>query len=364
MLSDLHIENIAIIEKLDIGFDRGFHVLTGETGAGKSIIIDAINMVLGERASRDLVRSGAGKAFVSALFCGMPPAVLLALEPMGIFAGEDGTLLLERELSSDGRSACRINGRPVGLAALKEAGRSLVNIHGQHDSQALLQPEKHILSLTGLPQQGDSGLVHTSLPRILEIRREISELEQGEEKKKRLADLLAYQVDEIERARLVPGEEEELAARRAALSNAEKIMGAVYECLAVLCDGAEGLPPAQELLSSAAAALSRWRGSTGISPRREKSSGYEISARGLRRAFAGRGRRPEFQPRAPGRGRGEAGRDLPAEAEIRGPIDEVLEACEKARAELEGISAAGERKGQLYAELREKTESLGSSPLF
>ena len=140
MLQLLHIENIAVIEEADITFDGGFNALTGETGAGKSIVIDAMGAVLGQRTSRDLIRTGANKAFVSAVFTGVPP--LAALSECGL-APEEGELLLQREIYADGKNACRISGRPVTVAQLRRIGNSLLNIHGQHDGQQLLDEEQH-----------------------------------------------------------------------------------------------------------------------------------------------------------------------------------------------------------------------------
>ena len=140
MLQLLHIENIAVIEEADIAFDSGFNALTGETGAGKSIVIDAMGAVLGQRTSRDLIRTGAGKSFVSAMFTGVPE--LPVLSECGI-AAEDGELLLQREIFADGKNACRVNGRPVTVAQLRRIGGALLNIHGQHDGQQLLDEEQH-----------------------------------------------------------------------------------------------------------------------------------------------------------------------------------------------------------------------------
>ena len=146
MLELLHIENIAIIERADIMFGRGFNALTGETGAGKSIVIDALGAVLGQRTSRELIRTGAEKAFVSAEFSGVP-AEMPGLAETGLSPEEDGTLLLQRELYGDGRNACRVNGRPVTVAQLRRIGAGLLNIHGQHDGQQLLDEEQHLAYL-------------------------------------------------------------------------------------------------------------------------------------------------------------------------------------------------------------------------
>ena len=144
MLQTLHIENIAVIEEADIAFDAGFNALTGETGAGKSIVIDAMGAVLGQRTSRELIRTGAAKAFVSAVFTGVPE--LPVLSECGLHP-EEGELLLQREIYADGKNACRVNGRPVTVAQLRRIGGSLLNIHGQHDGQQLLDEEQHLTYL-------------------------------------------------------------------------------------------------------------------------------------------------------------------------------------------------------------------------
>ena len=144
MLEMLHIENIAIIESTEIVFERGFNALTGETGAGKSIVIDAMSAVLGQRTSRDLIRTGADKAFVSAWFSGIEPSLC---EDLGLVPDEDGNLMLQREIFPDGKNICRVSGRPVTVAVLKALGNRLLNIHGQHDGQQLLDEEQHLLYL-------------------------------------------------------------------------------------------------------------------------------------------------------------------------------------------------------------------------
>ena len=151
MLSLLHIENIAVIERSDIEFGRGFHVLTGETGAGKSIVIDAINALLGERITRDVVRSGAEKAYIAGVFDRLPGEVTALLEELELPPEEDGTLLIQRSLTADGKGNCRINGRPATVSTLRQVGRMLVNIHGQHESYLLLNPNLHINYIDKMP---------------------------------------------------------------------------------------------------------------------------------------------------------------------------------------------------------------------
>lgn len=225
MLELLHIENIAIIEAADIEFAPGFNALTGETGAGKSIVIDSLSAVLGQRTSRELIRTGAEKAFVSAAFSGMAPELT---ETLGIQPEADGTLLLQREIQTDGKNVCRVNGRPVTVGQLRALGARLLNIHGQHDGQQLLDEEQHIVYLDSFGRV--ESLINTYAEKykhFTDIRRQIGALQMDEAEKARRVDTLQYQIEELKRAKLKPGEEEELTARRGMLRNAEKFLDAV-----------------------------------------------------------------------------------------------------------------------------------------
>ena len=241
MLELLHIENIAIIERADIAFGSGFNALTGETGAGKSIVIDALGAVLGQRTSRELIRTGAEKAFVSATFGGVP-AELPGLEENGLAPEEDGTLLLQRELYGDGKNVCRVSGRPVTVAQLRRIGASLLNIHGQHDGQQLLDEEQHLFYLDRF------GRVDAELTAYRErfdawraTKREMDALKMDEAEKARRVDMLHHQIDELERAGLQEGEEETLLARRNILRNGEKFLSAISAADACLNGGDESL---------------------------------------------------------------------------------------------------------------------------
>lgn len=225
MLSLLHIENIALIQSADIRFEPGFNVLTGETGAGKSIVIDSIGAVLGERTSRELIRTGAKSALVTAVFTQVPP--LPWLEENGFPAGEE-ELLLQRELQGDGRNVCRIDGKLVTVAQLRELGRQLLNIHGQHDGQQLLDPASH---LGYLDQFGGCQPLledyQEAYRKWHDIRREMDKLQMDEAERSRRVDTLNYQIQELERAQLKAGEDEELSARRTLLRSAGRLMEAV-----------------------------------------------------------------------------------------------------------------------------------------
>lgn len=225
MLELLHIENIAIIEAADIEFAPGFNALTGETGAGKSIVIDSLSAVLGQRTSRELIRTGADKAFVSAAFSGTVPELT---ETLGIQPEADGTLLLQREIQTDGKNVCRVNGRPVTVGQLRALGARLLNIHGQHDGQQLLDEEQHIVYLDSFGRVESLAITYAEkYKNFTDIRRQIGALQMDEAEKARRVDTLQYQIEELRRAKLTPGEEEELTARRGMLRNAEKFLDAV-----------------------------------------------------------------------------------------------------------------------------------------
>lgn len=225
MLEMLHIENIAIIESTEIAFEKGFNALTGETGAGKSIVIDAMNAVLGQRTSRDLIRTGAEKAFVSAWFSGIDPSIC---EDLGLASDEDGNLMLQREIFPDGKNVCRVGGRPVTVAVLKMLGNRLLNIHGQHDGQQLLDEEQHLLYLDRFGKTENAFNTYTEkYKRLTSIQRQIETLQMDEAEKARRVDTLKYQIEELERAKLRSGEEEKLTARRNLLRNGEKLITAL-----------------------------------------------------------------------------------------------------------------------------------------
>ena len=240
MLELLHIENIAVIEEADIAFRGGFNALTGETGAGKSIVIDAMNAVLGGRTSRDLIRTGTEKAFVSAAFSQVSPS-LAGLQECGVSPDENGELLLQRELTADGKNYCRANGRPLTVAQLRRIGASLLNIHGQHDGVALLDEEQHGAYLDRFGQvDGPMDAYCSAYEKMADLRSQIRALQVDEAEKARRMDSLRYQIKELERAELVPGEEEELNARRNLLRNGEKYIASLAGADEALGGGEDG----------------------------------------------------------------------------------------------------------------------------
>ena len=249
MLSLLHIENIALIESADIRFEPGFNVLTGETGAGKSIVIDSIGAVMGERTSRDLIRTGAFGARVSAVFCALPELEWFAEN--GVGPDENGELMLERELLGDGRNVCRVNGRPLTVSQLKSLGRQLLNIHGQHDGQQLLDPACHLGYLDRFGQNETLLEEYRACySQLGQIGAQIESLRMDEAEKARKMDTLTYQIAELERAQLKPGEDDQLAQRRDLLRNAGKIMEAV-ECAYQALTGGEDGQGAASLIADA-----------------------------------------------------------------------------------------------------------------
>lgn len=253
MLAQLFINNIAVIERASIELDKGFTVLTGETGAGKSIIIDAIHAVLGERTSKELVRTGTDTASVSALFVDLDKDTLKALDEMSIPREEDNSLLIQREIRLEGRSLCKLNGVPATVSMLRELGTRLISIHGQHESYELLSPEVHMTyvdSFGGLEKLLEE--YQESYRKLRRIQQKLESFNTDEGEKARRLDLLRYQIDEMEAADIQPGEREELTRQRDAMRNSEKI-AASLEIVRNLLIGDEN---ANGLLSGVSQAVS------------------------------------------------------------------------------------------------------------
>ena len=254
MLSVLHIENIAVIEQAEILFAGGFNVLTGETGAGKSIVIDAISAILGERTYRDVIRTGANRAFVSAIFTGIPEHAWFSENAVPF---DEQELQVQREIFADGRNVCRVNGRPVSVAALKKLGARLINIHGQHDSQQLFDEENHLVYLDAFARDdAELAAYREAFEQWQAVRREMQKLTMDEAEKLRLVESLQYQIEEIRAAELKPGEEEQLKERRKVLQNAEKLSDCLLAADEALYGG-DASDGAAGLLSNAERALSK-----------------------------------------------------------------------------------------------------------
>ena len=255
MLRELHIKNIAVIEEVTVSFYDGFHVLTGETGAGKSILIDSINMALGERTSKDLIRTGAESAAVDIVF-EVSDIVEKKLNELGI-ESEDGMLYISRQITADGKSRCRINGHMVPLSMLKESSVYLLTIHGQHDNQSLLSPKAHI---EFVDFYGDYGALLTEYrlqySRVLDIRSRLNKLQMNEAEKEHKIDLLSYQINEISSSEIKIGEEEELEDRKSYLTNIEEIVENSNEAYDALY-GSEQESAAYDRISSAVHCLGK-----------------------------------------------------------------------------------------------------------
>lgn len=253
MLSLLHIENIAVIESADISFDRGFNVLTGETGAGKSIVIDAISAILGQRAYRDMIRTGTSKASVRAVFTGVPE--LSWFTENGV--DYDSETIIQREVYLDGKNVCRVNGQLVTVSILHKLGIQLINIHGQHDSASLFDEANHLTFLDDFA--GNEALRESYAEKyaaVDKLRREISRMSMDESEKLRRMETLKYQIEEIEKAGLTSGEDEELEARRKLLQNSEKIAKGINEAVESLYGGDDS-DGAASMLAAAERALAK-----------------------------------------------------------------------------------------------------------
>lgn len=238
MISQICIENIAVIEKTTVDFTEGFNVFTGETGAGKSILIDAINAVMGERFAKELIRNGESKASVTAYFSDLSQQAKSALEDLGYDA--DDELLIYRSISIDGKNVCRLNGKPATVSILKEMSDYLVNIHGQHDNQALLVPSRHINYIDAFGGTEDLLMRYKAeYAAYKKIKRQLDEISKDDSDKKRKAELLRFQIEEIDEADIVVGEEDELIEKRRIIKNSEALVDSLNLAYAALSGGDE-----------------------------------------------------------------------------------------------------------------------------
>ena len=279
MLHNLKIENVAIIESADIYFNDGLNVMTGETGAGKSIIIDSINAVLGERTSRELVRTGCTKASVTATFKTENKNISSVLDELGVENDSDGMLIIRRTISTDGKNSCRINGTPVTVGMLKTLGRELINIHGQHDSQKLLDPESHYVFVDELA--GNAELLseyREKYSELVSLRRHISSLITDDEEKNRKIELLNYQINEIENAQLTAGEMDELRSTKNFYRNIEKIISAVNEAYLLFSgnDETAGVVQGAKMAASRLDAVSEFSADIGENCRLMHDISYQL----------------------------------------------------------------------------------------
>ncbi len=364
MLSELTIHNLAIIDKLNLKFGSGFNVLTGETGAGKSIIIDAVSLLLGGRGEADIVRSGADRAAVEGTFL-LDAEIQAVVNPLlaedGLEGDEPGTLLLGREVRREGRNVCRINGRAVPVKTLEKIGQCLVDIHGQSEHLSLMRVREHVDLLDrygGLWPLRDqaAGLVRD----LRAVRRELTELRRDERELARRVDLLTYQVNEIQAARLHAGEEEELAQERTRLANAEHLTALAGEAYHALYESDEDQASAVDLLQGAARALVglvRHDPSTEALGKTAEALGYQVED--LAESVRSYRDRIEFNPERLNQVEERLGTIRSLQRKYGETIADVLAFAERAGRELETIEHSGERIAELEADEERLLRDLG-----
>lgn len=353
MLQLLHIENIAVIEQADIELGDGLTVLTGETGAGKSIIIDSIGAVMGQRTSRELIRGGAKKGFVSAVFTGLSPELRRELDELELSGDEDDTLHIQRQLSADGKTVCRVNMKPVAAAVLRQLSPYLLNVHGQHDGQRLMDENSHIDFLDGFCGSGKL-LAHyrPSYQKLLALRRQITELDRGEQERLQRLSQLQAEVEEIDNAELRDGEEEDLLARKAWFDNAGQLMDALREAQFAL-DGTDRSDGAAVLAASAASALGRVSEvSPDLAKLAEAAEELKYLAEDLRASVGTQLGRAEFSPSERAMVEERLDELFRLRKRYGATIADVMAYAEQARAELDSLEGADERRGALREEYR------------
>ena len=369
MLSSLQIENVAVIQKAEVHFEPGLNVLTGETGAGKSILIDSINAILGNRTSKDLVRTGAAKAVIRAAFEQVPPAVLDKLEQSGYERSE--ALLLSREITAEGKSSCRINGMPATAAVLRELCGGLININGQHDSVGLLNPAHHLDILDDYAQNRTVFQEYYTLYReLVRVKRELDALITDEAEKQRKIDLLQYQVQEIEDAGLTAGEEQTLENRRKVLSNASAIRDRLAQSYALL-SGSDDAAGAVDLLGEASNAVDA---AAQLDPALTAAAGQLLDLYYNAKDVAADliGRLDAYDTNDAELDEVEQRLDLlyRLKRKYGSTVEDVIAFGQKAREELDSIQHSQQRhdalqaeKMRLYAKAREKAEALTQTRL-
>ena len=369
MLSSLQIENVAVIQKAEVHFEPGLNVLTGETGAGKSILIDSINAILGNRTSKDLVRTGATKAVIRAAFEQVPSAVLDKLEQSGYERSE--ALLLSREITAEGKSSCRINGMPATAAVLRELCGGLININGQHDSVGLLNPAHHLGILDDYAQNRTIFQEYYALYReLVRVKRELDALITDETEKQRKIDLLQYQVQEIENAGLTAGEEQTLENRRKVLSNASAIRDRLAQSYALL-SGSDDAAGAVDLLGEASNAVDA---AAQLDPALTAAAGQLLDLYYNTKDVAADliGRLDAYDTNDAELDEVEQRLDLlyRLKRKYGSTVEDVISFGQKAREELDNIQHSQQRydalqaeKLRLYAKAREKAETLTQTRL-
>ena len=353
MLQLLHIENIAVIERADIELDKGLTVLSGETGAGKSIVIDSIGALLGKRVSRDLVRSGAQKGFVSAVFIDLPRALRELLDELALSGDEPDTLYVQRQISADGKSTCRVNMKPASAAVLRQLAPYLIDIHGQNDGQKLLDEAHHIEYLDGYA--GCAEILERYRPKyqaLVTLRREITALETGEQERLQRIDMLTFHKEEIEQAALKPDEDEALAQRKAYFDHAGKIAGALEQARMAL-SGDDEIAGACELLDQAASAIESLREvSDAFDGMAEQAEEVRLLAADLRDSVASQGDNLDFSPAEREMVEQRLDEIYRLKQKYGGTIPEILAYLEKITAELDTLENADDRREELREQYR------------
>ena len=362
MLSQLYIENVAVIRRASIDLREGLNVFTGETGAGKTMLVWAIGAVLGGRVSREMIRTGESKAVVSALFTQIDPAVAARLEELGCPLDE-GQLLVSREFSLDGRGSCRINGRPSTVSILRQAVGMLIQIHGQQDNQELADPQRHLRYLDDFGGHREALAEYRSAYRAWrDLQSQLDSLQMDEAEKARRMDMLAFQVQELEEARLEAGEEEELAAQRTRIRNAEKITSALAGAKTVLegTDEAEGVLSLLDTLRDNLNAAGRYLEELEEPSQRAEGIYYELEE--LSSTLGELLESSEFDPRQLGEIEDRLDLLYRLKRKYGATVEEMLAYLEKSRRELEELQDSDARLDRLAGEVEEalrRTEEAG-----
>lgn len=372
MLADLKIENVAVIEKAQVHFTQGFNVLTGETGAGKSILIDSINVILGNRASRELVRSGTEKACIWATFTDLPAATRAQLEKCGYESDSD--LLLYREIGADGKGNCRVNGMPATAAVLRDIGAGLLTIHGQHDSQSLTNPATH---LTLLDQYAQNRPLHEAYHKIyrelIAVKKQMDAMTAAESDKQRRMAALTEEIDAIDAAGLKPGEEEELNERRKLITHAQGILEGITLSHAALAgdeDDTEAQGAADQLGSAATALTASAQLDESLSSMAERLNDLYYSARELAVDLADRLDQYSFDPGELDQVETRLDTLYRVKQRFGADVETLLARRDAAAAEFENFQSSekrieelGAQKQALYAKAKEAAEKLTRSRL-
>ena len=357
MLSQLYIQNIAVIKEASIDLKEGFNVFTGETGAGKSMLIGAINAVLGERTSRDLIRTGETTAQVSALFTSVSPGVSDLLSQLGYPVEPGEELLISREISLDGKTVCRINGKPATASILRQIAGELIHIHGQHDNQQLVTPEQHLRFIDNFGGLEEELRTYQKLySRLGEIKKQMDALALDESEKARKLDLLQYQIDEITAAELQPGEEEELLSQRKKMRNRERVME-VLSGAKSLIDGDDQMTGLEELLDNLSAQVSagaQYMDELKAMSARLKEMSYEI--RDYQSTLGDLLEEMDYDPRLIDSVEERLDLIYRLKKKYGSSVEEILEFLAKAQKELDDIQFSQQKTEQLETEYNKLLE--------